>query len=94
MAPIGIGARRAAREPLMLDPASYVAHEQLRDGITAEIRALRPEEESDMFAALEQTSAQSLQRRFFVMKRHSSDKERAFFMDINFQKSCLPDCAR
>lgn len=69
----------------MLDPASYIAHEQLRDGRTAEIRALRPEDEADMLAALEQTSAQSLQRRFFVMKRHFSDKERAFFMDIDFK---------
>ena len=69
----------------MLDPASYIAREQLRDGSTAEIRALRPEDEADMLAALEQTSAQSLQRRFFVMKRHFSDKERAFFMDIDFK---------
>ena len=69
----------------MSDLASYVAHEQLRDGSTAEIRALRPEDEADMLAALEQTSAQSLQRRFFVMKRHFSDKERAFFMDIDFK---------
>ena len=38
-----------------------------------------------MLAAVENTSAQSLQRRFFVMKRHFSDKERAFFMDIDFK---------
>ena len=38
-----------------------------------------------MLAAIGQTSAQSLQRRFFVMKRHFSDKERAFFMDIDFK---------
>ena len=69
----------------MSDFTSYIAHEQLRDGNTAEIRALRPEDEADMLAALEQTSAQSLQRRFFVMKRHFSDKERAFFMDIDFK---------
>ena len=36
-------------------------------------------------AAIGKTSAQSLQRRFFVMKRHFSDKERAFFMDIDFK---------
>src|SRR5260370_28136417 len=38
-----------------------------------------------MLAALERTSPQSLQGRFFVMKRHFSDKERAFFMDIDFK---------
>jgi len=38
-----------------------------------------------MLAAVGKTSAQSLQRRFFVMKRHFSDKERAFFMDIDFK---------
>jgi len=64
---------------------SYTARELLRDGSQIEIRALRPEDEADMLAALEQASAQSLQRRFFVMKRHFSDKERAFFMDIDFK---------
>jgi len=38
-----------------------------------------------MLAALGETSAQSLQRRFFVMKKHFSDKERAYFMDIDFK---------
>ena len=38
-----------------------------------------------MLAAIGRTSPQSLQRRFFVMKRHFSDKERAFFMDIDFK---------
>lgn len=69
----------------MSDLASYIAHEHLRDGSAVEIRALRLDDEADMLAALEQTSAQSRQRRFFVMKRHFSDKERAFFMDIDFE---------
>lgn len=69
----------------MSDLASYIAHERLRDGSTAEIRALRPEDEAAMLAALAQASAQSLQRRFFVKKRHFSDKERAFFVDIDFK---------
>lgn len=69
----------------MSDLASYIAHEHLGDGSAVEIRALRADDEADMLAALEQTSAQSRQRRFFVMKRHFSDKERAFFMDIDFK---------
>lgn len=69
----------------MSDIATYAADDHLRDGGLAKIRALRPEDEADMLAALEQASAQSLQRRFFVMKRHFSDKERTFFMDIDFK---------
>lgn len=69
----------------MSDLASYIAHEHLRDGSAVEVRALRPGDEADMLTALEQASAQALQRRFFVMKRHFSDKERAFFMDIDFK---------
>lgn len=69
----------------MSDLASYIAREHLRDGSAVEIRAIRPDDEADMLAALEETSAQSRQRRFFVMKRHFSAKERAFFMDIDFK---------
>ena len=69
----------------MSDVAAYAAHEHLRDGTLMKIRALRPEDEAVLLAALEQASAQSLQRRFFVMKRHFSDKERDFFMRIDFK---------
>ena len=58
----------------------------MRDGTPVEVRALRPTDEGDMLAALEQTSMQSLQRRFFTPKRHFSDKERAFFMEIDFKE--------
>src|SRR4051812_2792767 len=69
----------------MSDVSHYSVRERLRDGTPVEVRALRPEDESDMLAALDQTSAQSLQRRFFAMKRHFSDKERAFFMHVDFK---------
>jgi len=69
----------------MSDAATYAAQEQLRDGRPVNILALRPEDELDMLAALAQVSVQSLQRRFFVMTRHFSDKERAFFMDVDFE---------
>jgi len=64
--------------------ASYSAREQLRDGRTVEIRALRPDDEADMLAAINRTGAESLQRRFFVPKRGFSEKEKAFFMNIDF----------
>lgn len=69
----------------MSEAINYAAHERLRDGKQVEIRALRPEDEATMLAAIERTSAQSLQRRFFVMKRHFSEKERAFFMNVDFK---------
>ena len=69
----------------MSEDINYSAREILRDGSQIEIRPLRREDESDMLAAIDRTSAQSLQRRFFVMKRHFSEKERAFFMDVDFK---------
>lgn len=69
----------------MSEVSNYTVREFLGDGSQIEIRALRREDEADMLAAVERTSAQSLQRRFFVMKRHFSDKERAFFLDVDFK---------
>jgi RimJ/RimL family protein N-acetyltransferase len=62
----------------------YSAVERLRDGRTIAIRALRPDDQDDMLAAVDRTSAQSLRRRFFVPKRGFSDKEISFFMKIDF----------
>lgn len=62
----------------------YSVSECLRDGSTVEIRALRPEDRQDMLAAIDRTSAQSLQRRFFAPKRGFSEQELAFFMNIDF----------
>lgn len=69
----------------MPDAAHYSAREQLRDGCPVEIRAVRPEDEAAMLTAVDETSAQSLQRRFFAAKRHFSDRERALFMNIDFK---------
>src|SRR5581483_3416576 len=64
--------------------ADYSAIERLRDGRTIEVRALRPDDRDDMLAAVVRTSVQSLRRRFFVPKRGLSDREIAFFMNIDF----------
>ncbi|TFV73596.1 GNAT family N-acetyltransferase [Bradyrhizobium frederickii] len=69
----------------MSDIGQYSASEHLRDGNLIEVRALRPDDEAGMLAALEATGAQSLQRRFFTTKRHFSDKERSFFMNADFK---------
>jgi RimJ/RimL family protein N-acetyltransferase len=68
----------------MTNAASYAVRESLRDGGIIEIRALKPQDEAGMLAAVERTSAQSLQRRFFVMKRNFSEKERTYFMKVDF----------
>jgi RimJ/RimL family protein N-acetyltransferase len=68
------------------DPAyeSYSAIELLRDGRSIEIRALRPDDETQMLAALSRTSQQSLYRRFFGVKKGFSEREKAFFLNVNF----------
>ena len=68
----------------MAAPESYSATEHLRDGREVEIRALRSEDKDDMLAAVGRTGRESLQRRFFVVKRGFSEREIAFFMNIDF----------
>jgi ribosomal protein S18 acetylase RimI-like enzyme len=69
---------------IMPTARDYRAIEQLRDGRQIEIRALRPDDKDDMLAAIGRTSTESLQRRFFVVKRGFSQKELDFFMKIDF----------
>jgi RimJ/RimL family protein N-acetyltransferase len=64
--------------------SDYSAREQLRDGRPIEIRALRRDDEAGMLAAIDRMATRSLQRRFFVNKRSFSEKEKAFFMDVDF----------
>lgn len=68
----------------MIDAAKYSAIETLRDGWRIEIRALRPNDQACLLAAVERSSAQSLRRRFFGVKRSFTDKEIAFFLDVDF----------
>jgi RimJ/RimL family protein N-acetyltransferase len=67
-----------------MTPATYSAQEQLRDGRRVEIRAQRPDDEAEMLAAVDRTASESLRRRFFVTKRGFSQKEKSFFMHIDF----------
>lgn len=68
----------------MFEAARYSATEILPDGRRMEIRALRPEDQVDLLAAVDRTSAQSLYRRFFGAKRDFSEKEVDFFLNIDF----------
>jgi RimJ/RimL family protein N-acetyltransferase len=68
----------------MTGVADYSVAERLRNGRPIEIRALRPDDREDMLAAIGRTGVESLHRRFFAVKRGFSEKEIAFFMNIDF----------
>jgi len=68
----------------MPEAAEYSVREHLRDGRPITVRALRPDDRAGMLAAIGRTSMQSLQRRFFVPKKGFSEREMAFFLNIDF----------
>ena len=69
----------------MPEAAEYSVREHLRDDRPITIRALRPDDRAGMLAAIGRTSMQSLQRRFFVPKKGFSEREMAFFLNIDFE---------
>jgi RimJ/RimL family protein N-acetyltransferase len=68
----------------MLDPGSYSVVETLRNGRQIEIRAQRPEDRNALEAAIARMSDESLYRRFFAARRHFSEKEAEYFLNIDF----------
>ena len=68
----------------MLEAAKYSANEVLRNGRRIVIRALKPDDRADLIAAVEGSSNQSLYRRFFGAKRHFSEQEVSFFVNVDF----------
>jgi RimJ/RimL family protein N-acetyltransferase len=67
-----------------MDAATYTATERLRDGRALEVRAFRSDDEAGLLTAVGRIGAQSLYRRFMGVKRGFSDKERAFFLNVDF----------
>ena len=67
-----------------MDAGKYRKVELLRDGRRVEIRALRPDDRANMLDAVAHLSAQSLYRRFFGAKRDFSEKEKAFYLNVDF----------
>ena len=68
----------------MLDPVNISVSETLRDGQRVEIRSQRPLDRKALEAALARMSDESLHRRFFGARRHFSEKEAEYFLDIDF----------
>jgi GNAT superfamily N-acetyltransferase len=67
-----------------MEATKYSAIEHTRDGRKIEIRALKPDDRDALGAAVGRTSAQSLYRRFFGAKRDFSEKEVAFYVNVDF----------
>jgi len=70
----------------MPSAARYSAVERLRDGLDIEIRAFRPEDRPAFMAAADQVGPRSRYLRFFALKPEFSERERAFFLNVDFDK--------
>jgi GNAT superfamily N-acetyltransferase len=68
----------------MLDAARYSALETLRNGRSVQIRAFTPRDKDGLLAAVARTSALSLYRRFFAIKRDFTEREKDFFLNVDF----------
>jgi RimJ/RimL family protein N-acetyltransferase len=69
---------------MMSEAAAYSAIERLSNGYEVQIRALRPDDQDELVAAIGRASAQSLFRRFFAAKRSFTEQEIAFFSNVDF----------
>ena len=67
-----------------MDPANYSVIETLRDGRKVEIRAQRPQDREGLVAAISRMSDETLYHRFFVAKHRLTEKEAAYFLNIDF----------
>jgi GNAT superfamily N-acetyltransferase len=70
----------------VFEPSKYSALERLRNGQELEVRAFRPEDRSGFMAAADRVGSRSRYLRFFTLKRDFTDKERAFFLNIDFDR--------
>ena len=68
----------------MVESSHYSAVEKLRNGEQIEIRALRPQDRDDLMAAVDRTSSDSLYRRFFAVRRHFTETEESFYLNVDF----------
>lgn len=64
--------------------ATYSATERLRNGALLKVRALLPTDRDEMLAAIGRFSREALYRRFFAPKRHFSEREIDFYLNVDF----------
>jgi len=67
-----------------VDAAKYEVVEALLDGRRLKIRALRPDDKDGLLMAVRRSSDQSRYSRFFSSKRGFTEKEIAYFVNIDF----------
>ena len=67
-----------------MNAAAYDATERLRSGALLQIRALAPGDRAEMLAAVGRLSNEALYRRFFAPKRHFSEREIDFYLNVDF----------
>ena len=70
----------------MSNAANYSAIETLRDARKLEIRAFRPDDRAEFLSAVERIGPLSRYRRFFTNKRGFTERERAFFLNVDFDQ--------
>ncbi len=80
----GICLKMQERNPILVEPSNYSSIETLRNGERIEIRAVRPQDRDNLVAAVNRTSSESLYRRFFAVRRHFSETEESFYLNIDF----------
>jgi RimJ/RimL family protein N-acetyltransferase len=66
--------------------SNYSAIETLRDGRRLEVRAFRPDDRAHFVAAAGRTGPLTRYRRFFTVKTSFSERERNFFLNVDFDK--------
>jgi GNAT superfamily N-acetyltransferase len=64
--------------------AEYSARETLRDGRRVDIRAQRPGDRDAIAAAFRRSSPETIYRRFFGPRTGFTEKEVAFYLDLDF----------
>lgn len=64
--------------------SSYLETVSTRNGRDVEIRAISRDDRDGLLAALRRTSNRSLFRRFFTVKRHFTEEEIEFYVNVDF----------
>jgi GNAT superfamily N-acetyltransferase len=70
----------------MSDVRDYFAGETLPNGRAIVVRAFKPEDRADFVAAAGRTGPLTRYRRFFTLKAEFSDREKDFFLNVDFDK--------
>ena len=70
----------------MSAPSNYFATEYLPNGNALVVRAFSPDDRAGLLAAVDRTGPLTRYRRFFVLKSKFSDREKDFFLNVDFDK--------